>query len=73
MKKDRLFFVLIISAIAVAVLNLAALATIIVRIWFFTQNTIFVTPFIFTVFIIVAALNGALIVFTAFYLIFRRV
>ncbi|NCA91670.1 hypothetical protein EOM82_00230 [bacterium] len=73
MKKDKLFFTLIISAIAVAVLNLAALATIIIRIWFFTQNTIFVTPFIFTVFIIVASLNGALIVFTALYLIFRRV
>lgn len=73
MKKDKLFFTLIISAITVAVLNLAALATIIIRIWFFTQNTIFVTPFIFTVFIIVASLNGALIVFTALYLIFRRV
>lgn len=73
MKKDKLFFMLIISAIVVALLDIAAAITVGVRIWYYTQNAIFVTPFVFTFFVIIASVNGALIIFTAIYLLFRRV
>ncbi len=72
MKKDKLFLILVISSIAVALFDVAAAITISLKIWFFTQNALFVTPFIFTFFIIAAAVNGALIILSVVYLIFRK-